>query len=157
MNLTEQRTSAEPGSVRATRTAGWIAVVFGVVHTVLAPLQAGDTWSQAVSDGWWNTFTLEKAITPAQLERSESFWISLGSFGVPVLILGCYVVWSTRQRHRVPAWIGWIVLAWALIMATAVPVSPAWVLIVCGGLIVFGDRHSGPDRVVASGEGATFQ
>lgn len=143
MKLIEQRATSERGSVLPTRIGGWIAIAFGVVHILVSPIDSRETWSEAIDEGWWNTFTLDKAITLAQLEHSETFWISLGSFGVPVLVIGCYIVWSIRQQHRVPGWIGWIILVWALIMATAVPVSPAWALVVCGGLIVLGDR---PDR-----------
>ncbi|PXX64289.1 hypothetical protein DFR70_105474 [Nocardia tenerifensis] len=142
MELTEQRAASGWRGARSTRIAGWIAVAFGVVHVVVSPLDVRDTWSQAVADGWWNTFTLEKSATLAQFERSEALWISLGSFGVPVLVLGCYIVWSTRHHQRVPGWIGWLMLGWALLLATAVPASPAWALLVCGGLIVLGDGKS---------------
>lgn len=127
--------------VRPTEAAGWIAVAFGAAHVVVAPLDMRDTLSEAVADGWWNTFTLDRATTIAQFERSDTFWVTLGSFGVPVLALGCFLVWSTRRRHRVPGWLGWIILAWSLLMVTAVPASPAWALAVSGALIVIGDRH----------------
>lgn len=140
MKLTRQRTSSERTGARLTKAAGWIAIAFGAVHVVVAPLDTRDTWSQVVADGWWNTFTLDESITLAQFERSETFWVTLGSFGVPVLVLGCYLVWSTRQGHRVPGWIGWIVLAWGLLISAALPASPAWALALSGGLIVLGDR-----------------
>jgi Family of unknown function (DUF6463) len=129
---------------RLTMAAGWITAVFGAIHVVVAPLEGRprEIWSQAIDDGWWNTFTLDKATTIAQLERSETLWVSVGSWGVPILVLGCYIVWSTRRRHRVPGWIGWIMLAWGLVFATALPGSPAWLFIVSGGLIVLGDRRA---------------
>lgn len=140
MNPTDQPASPERSGARLTKAAGWITIAFGVVHVVVATLDTHDTWSQVISDGWWNTFTLETATTLAEFERSETFWLTLGSFGVPLLVFGSYVVWSTRQGQRVPGWIGWIVLAWALLVVTAMPASPAWVLAVSGGLIVLGDR-----------------
>ncbi|MFI9407625.1 DUF6463 family protein [Nocardia sp. NPDC052316] len=139
MELTEQRPSAGWRGIRSTKVAGWIATVFGAVHIVLSPVDVRDTWSQAVSDGWWNTFTLDQSTTLAQYERSEALWISLASFGVPIFVLGCYILWSTRQNHRVPGWIGWLVLLWALLLTTAVPASPAWSLLCCGAFLVLGD------------------
>jgi hypothetical protein len=139
--LTNLLASSERRGVRLTKAGGWIAIAFGAVHVVVAPLESRDVWSQVVSDGWWNTFTLDESTTLPQFERSETFWNTLGSFGVPVLVLGLYVVSATRQRQRVPGWIGWIVLAWGLLIATALPASPAWALVVTGGLIVLGDRR----------------
>jgi hypothetical protein len=69
---------------------------------------------------------------------------------VPLLVLGSHIVWATRQGHRVPAWIGWIVLAWGLIFATALPASPGWLLPVIGGLIVIGDRRSRSPQPIRS-------
>ncbi|MGX1772977.1 DUF6463 family protein [Nocardia brasiliensis] len=129
------------GSSRSTVIAGWIAIAFGVVHTVVAPLDVRRTWSQVVAEGWWNTFTLDQPTTLASFERSQAFWVTLGSFGVPVLALGCYIVWSTRRRYRVPGWLGWLIVCWAILLTTAVPASPVWALLVCGGLIVVGDRR----------------
>jgi Family of unknown function (DUF6463) len=150
MNLTHRRPSSEKRGERLTKAAGWIAVAFGVVHVVVAPWETRDVWSQVVDDGWWNTFTLDESTTLAQFERSEAFWRTLGSFGVPVLVLGLYVLWATRQRQRVPGWIGWIVLAWGLLLVTALPASPLWALAVSGGLIVLGDRRSTRARPLRS-------
>ncbi|QBS40614.1 DUF6463 family protein [Nocardia sp. CS682] len=139
MELTEQRTSAGWRGIRSTKVAGWIATAFGAVHIVLSPVGVRDTWSQAVSDGWWNTFTLDESTTLAQYERSEALWISLASFGVPIFVLGCYILWSAHQNHRVPGWIGWLILTWALLLTTAVPASPAWALLLCGVFLILGD------------------
>jgi hypothetical protein len=143
MKLTTWRASSERRGARLTKAGGWIALVFGAVHVIVAPLESRsrDVWSQVADEGWWNTFTLAEPTTAAELERSERFWVTLGSWGVPLLVLGCYIVWSTRQGHRVPAWIGWIMLAWGLIFATALPASPGWLLPIIGGLIVLGDRR----------------
>jgi hypothetical protein len=139
---------SEGGRAWLTKAGGWIALVFGAAHVIIAPLESRrrDVWSDAADEGWWNTFTLEESTTIAEFERSHTFWVTLGSWGVPVLILGCYVVWSARQGHRVPGWIGWIMLAWSLPFVAALPASPGWLFAVSGALIVLGDRRSG--RVV---------
>ena len=143
MNLTNRRASSERRGARLTKAAGWILTVFGAAHVVVAPLESRsrDIWSLVADEGWWNTFTLDESTTLAQFERSETFWVTLGSFGVPLLVLGCYTVWSTYQGHRVPGWIGWILLAWALPFVTALPASPGWALAASGALIVLGDRR----------------
>jgi hypothetical protein len=128
-----------------TNAGGWILLVFGAIHVIVAPLESRrrDIWSDAADDGWWNTFTLGEPSTLAEFERSETFWVTLGSWGVPVLALGSYVVWSARQGQRVPGWIGWILLAWSLPFVTALPASPGWLFAISGALIVLGDRRGG--------------
>jgi hypothetical protein len=167
MKLTNPRPSAEARRVRPTKTlserrrswltkaGGWIALVFGAVHVVVAPLEtrSRDVWSQAADEGWWNTFTLGEPTTLAEFERAERFWVTLGSWGVPLLVIGCYVVWSARQGHRVPGWIGWIMLAWSVPFVTALPASPGWLIAVIGGLIVLGDRRSSRATPLRSGTG----
>jgi Family of unknown function (DUF6463) len=159
MKLTNPRPSSETRRVRPTKklterrrawltqAGGWIALVFGAAHVIIAPLERRDVWSDAADEGWWNSFTLEESTTIAEFERSEAFWVTLGSWGAPVLIIGCYVVWSARQGQRVPGWIGWIMLAWSVPFVTALPASPGWLFTVSGALIVLGDRRRG--RVVA--------
>jgi hypothetical protein len=90
MRITKPTRFPERRGARLTKAAGWIAIAFGAVHVITAPLESRprDIWSQVVDEGWWNTFTLDKATTLAELERSETFWVTLGSFGVPVLVLG---------------------------------------------------------------------
>jgi len=153
MKLANLRPSPERRGNRLTKAGGWIAAVFGALHVIVAPLESDsrDIWSQVVDEGWWNTFTLDDSTTLAQFERSETLWVTLGSWGVPVLVLGCYVVWATHQGQRVPGWIGWILLGWGLVFATALPASPAWLFVVSGGLIVLGDRRKSRATRLRSG------
>lgn len=93
MKLTNRDASSEWRGVRLTKVGGWIALVTGAVHVVVAALESRsrDVWSQVVDEGWWNTFTLDESTTLAQFERSETFWVTLGSCGVPLLVFGSYV------------------------------------------------------------------
>lgn len=131
-----------------TKAAGWIGIAFGAVHLVVAPFDVRGRWSDVVSEGWWNTFTLDPSTTLAQFERSETFWLTLGSFGAPMLVLGCYIVWSARQDARVPGWVGWMLLAWGVPLVTALPASPGWAIPLMGTLLVLGDwrRDRGPGQ-----------
>jgi hypothetical protein len=141
--LTNLGAASERRGARLTKAGGWIAVAFGALHMVFASLESRsrDVWSQAVDEGWWNTFTLDEPTTLNEFERSETFWVTLGSLGVPVLLLGCYVVWSANRGLRVPEWIGWALLAWGLLIVTTLPASPGWAIPLIGGLIVLGDRR----------------
>lgn len=124
---------------RFSRAAGWTAIALGAVHTVVAPYENREQWKRAIDDGWWRSFSLTRAKTVPELRRSEAFWVSAGSFGVPMLALGSYIVWSSRNGQRVPRWLGWTLVAWGVPTATALPGSPAWVIPAIGGLVVLGD------------------
>lgn len=126
---------------RLTAAAGWVAAAFGAAHVVVAPWDVRETWLRVVDEGWWNTFTLDRATTPAELKRSEAFWLSIGSFGAPMLILGAYLVWSARQRRRVPSWVGVALLAWGVPLVIVLPASPGWAIPAAGVLVVLGDRR----------------
>lgn len=134
-------TDTLPPGTRLTSAAGWLSLGIGVVHGVVAPLVRAGVWSQVIAEGVWNTVTLKTSIALAAFERSEGFWLTLGSFGVPLTAFGAYVVWSTRQRHRVPGWLGWILVAWGTTFVVVLPVSPGWAFPVIGALLVMGDRR----------------
>lgn len=134
--------SSSSKGARLTKTAGWITAAFGTVHLTVATLvNRRSTWSAAIGDGWWNTFQLDPS-TAAEFERSEGFWFTAGSFGVPMIVLGCYIVSSANHQRRVPEWLGWVLGSWGVVVATTLPGSPGWMLPVIGGLIVAGDRSS---------------
>ncbi len=133
---------------RLTEAAGWIAIAFGASHIVIAPRSSRSTWSQMRAQGWWNTATLARPTTLAEAERSYAFWTTSGSFGTPVLALGCHIVWSARRGRRVPRWLGGIMLAWGLPFVTVLPASPGWAIPLIGGLLVAGD-HGDPEELVS--------
>ena len=140
-----RRGTAARRGTHLTTVAGWMALSYGAAHVVVVPLRRRKDLSEAWADGWWNAFTLDEPTTSAEAERALTFWQTLGSFGVPMLMLGGHLVWSAHQGRRVPAWLGGMMLAWGLPFVTALPKSPGWALPVIGGLIVAGDT-GGPSR-----------
>lgn len=140
MRHSEQHARTSRKSGRLTQAAGWTSVAFGTAHVLVAPYDMRDGLSSGLSDGWWNAFTLEPSTTLAEFERSEAFWVTFGSFGAPMLVLGSYVVWSARQGQRVPGWLGWALIAWGAPLAFVLPSSPGWAIPVIGALLVLGDH-----------------
>ncbi|SDC61222.1 DUF6463 family protein [Actinokineospora iranica] len=125
-------------SVNITRTAGWIAIVGGFAHLVVSAIARSQVWSDIAGGGVWNTVTLDPGA--ARLAAAEAFWLTPGSFAMPLLLFGAYVLWSARQGHRVPAAFGWAILVWGAIAVVLLPVSPGWLIPLVGGLLVAGDR-----------------
>jgi hypothetical protein len=73
-----------------------------------------DVWAQVVDEGFFGTVSLQPSAD--RLAVAEAFWFSPGSFGVPLLLLGCLVIRSTRRGERVPGWLGGGVAAWAVLI-----------------------------------------
>jgi len=111
-------------------------VAFGVIHIVAAPLEhrQRDVWADILEQGPWKTISLE--VTPENLPYSEAFWLWPGSFGVPVLLLGAFVVWTAGRGERVLAPFGWAMIAWGAVLVALLPASPAWALLLVGVLLV---------------------
>ncbi len=93
---------------------GALAVCGGAFHTATAALMRRDVWAQVVDEGFFGTVSLQPSAD--RLAVAEAFWFSPGSFGVPLLLLGCLVIRSTRRGERVPGWLGGGVAAWALLI-----------------------------------------
>ncbi|QIB47309.1 DUF6463 family protein [Streptomyces aureoverticillatus] len=126
---------------KLTRAAGWIAVAFGAIHIVVAPLDKRDAWSDIFEQGPWQTISLD--VTPENLAYSEAFWVGPASCGVPVLLFGAFVLWTAKQGARVPAAFGWAMTAWGAVLAALLPTSPAWALLAVGVLLVLAARGPG--------------
>lgn len=120
------------------RAAGWIAVAFGMTHVVAAPLDYRHVWAEVLEKGPWNTLSLD--VTPENRIYSEAFWVGPGSFGVPVLLIGAFVLWTVRRGERVPTPLEWAMTAWGADLALLLPQSPAWALLAVGVLLVIAAR-----------------
>lgn len=139
MTITQMRTPTAALRRRiAARAAGWTAVAFGVVHTVVAPWDYRGYWSDILEKGPWETLTLDHS--PGAMGYSEAFWIGPASFGVPVLFMGAFVLLVTRRGEQVPAAFGWALAAWGGLLAALMPASPAWALLLAGVLLVVSAR-----------------
>lgn len=111
---------------------------------VVAPFDTRAIWRKVAAEGWWNTFTLDQAVSAEDLRRSEAFWVTMGSFGVPFLALGGHILRSARRGDRVPAWLGWLLLSYGGIGGILLPKSPIWAVAAGGMLIVIGDHAATP-------------
>jgi Family of unknown function (DUF6463) len=124
-----------------TASGGYLAIAGAGIHLVVATMKRGDVWRQIRDEGFVNTVTLDPSAD--QLAAAEAFWFSPGSFAVPLGLIGLLVVHLTRKGQRLPLWLGWIIVVWALILGLLVPNSGAWLILAVGALIVVGEsRHA---------------
>jgi hypothetical protein len=125
------------------RWAGGIFTVLGAAHLVLglALLAPHHARAWATGELWLPEGALAE-MSPA----AGGFWMTVGSFGAPLLALGLTVLWLHRRGIAPPAFIGWIVLAWSVTAALVFEPAP-WIAAVVGAvLLLAGTRRERAQR-----------
>lgn len=77
--------------------AGWLITFYGVAHT----LGALTVEKAARYAGTWFSGGLRHEDFKAMSAANSAYWFSLGSFGIPLILVGLMVLWLDR-RHITP-------------------------------------------------------
>ena len=101
----------EPEVARLTRWAGWSMVGIAALHVVF---WSAVTWADWGAWGAGDLWGAEPA-TAVEYRLHHGYWALVGSFAVPLLLLGLVTVSVTRLGFPLPRYVGWIVLAWVLL------------------------------------------
>lgn len=129
--------------------AGWIFTVLATAHLLLAFAFVGPHHADAWLGGelWMPEGTI--AEMPAAV---GGFWLSVGSFGLPLLVVGQTVLWMHRRGITPPAFIGWAVGAWSVVGGLIFEPAP-WIVVTIGaGLLLAGVKRAAraePEAVLA--------
>ncbi|MEU6860329.1 DUF6463 family protein [Glycomyces sp. NPDC046736] len=129
--------------------SGRILVFLGTGHTLLAL-----ALTLADHAGTWFTGVLwgpdEGVITMSQ--GMAAYWLTIGSFGPPLVVLGLAVLWTQRRGIVPPAFIGWALLAWTVCCTVILLPSP-WILgVIASVLYLVGVRRAAAAERVAAGQ-----
>ncbi|AYF77343.1 hypothetical protein D7D52_29950 [Nocardia yunnanensis] len=127
--------------------AGRLIVLFGAAHTILAltlmraARYAGDWFTGAL---WHDDLA---AMSPA----NSALWLSLDSFGVPLILVGMTVLWFDRHGITPPPFIAWALGLWTVFGAVVLLLTPWPIMAVATGLLIAGSRRPAriPDAVEA--------
>ncbi|MGW4774777.1 DUF6463 family protein [Nocardia sp. NPDC004278] len=130
--------------------AGWLITLFAAAHTLLAltlekAAQHAGTW---FSGGLWGEDLA--AMSPA----GSAYWLSLYSFGPPLVVVGLIVLWLDRRGVTPPTFIAWTLGAWTLVGAVVLVTTPWPILLLANILLLAGTRrhtHPVPEPSSASG------
>lgn len=123
------------------RFSGIAMIVLGIVHLLVLGVDVPTEAGRWLGLNLW-TFEHWQALRtqPVDLALSNGiFWATIGSFAVPVMVLGAFIVHADKQGWQIPAWIGWALFGWtvlaSLIMApSGFPVAALIMLILAVGL-----------------------
>jgi len=121
--------------------AGRILVFFGFGHLVGA--MALTSWQHA--DSWFTAdlWRLDEGVvnmSPAM----AAFWLTTGSFSVPLVVIGLIVLWLNRRDVVPPPFIGWTIGIWSVVAAVILEPSPFVLVSIASGLLLAGGRSAAP-------------
>ncbi|WP_058043724.1 DUF6463 family protein [Streptomyces roseifaciens] len=122
--------------------AGWIITFCGTAHTLgaltveKAARHAG-TW---FSGGLWSEDLAE--MSPA----GSAYWLSLESFGIPLVLIGLTVLWLDRRGITPPAFIGWTLGSWTIVDAIVLPFTPWPLFLLASALLLIGAHRARRDN-----------
>ncbi|WP_228802447.1 DUF6463 family protein, partial [Nocardia farcinica] len=100
--------------------AGRLIVLFGAAHTILAltlmraASHAGDWFSGAL----WRDDLAD--MSPA----NSALWLSLNSFGIPLVLVGLTVLWLDRRGITPPRFLAWVLSLWTAQCAVILILTP---------------------------------
>lgn len=130
------------------RTAGWLITLLGAAHTVLAltyegaARYAGEWFSGAL---WGEDFS---DMSPA----NSALWLSLESFGPPLVVVGLIVLWLDRRGIVPPPFIGWTLGVWGVVDAVILITTP-WPLFLLATVLLLVGGHRATARRAADASG----
>ncbi|MFR9774250.1 hypothetical protein [Nocardia sp. SC052] len=119
--------------------AGGLIIFLGLGHTfagvaLTAPRHAGAWFSR---DLW-----LPAGGFDSMTAANGAFWLTTGSFGIPLAIIGMIILWMDRRGIEPPLFIAWLLGMWATVAAVIFEPAPWLLTWVASGLLVAGTRHN---------------
>ncbi|RBO86847.1 DUF6463 family protein [Nocardia puris] len=117
--------------------AGGLIVFIGVAHTLIAlaltaPSHAG-AW---IGRELWGEKLAEMS------SANGAYWLTLGSFGIPLAVVGFLVLWMDRRGLTPPTFIAWTLVVTTIIDLWFFGPSPGPILLIAAGLLLAADRRA---------------
>ena len=118
--------------------AGWLIMLYGAAHTLGALTVLG----AARHAGAWFGGALWEDDLAAMSPANSAYWLSLGSFGIPLVLIGATVLWLKRQGLTPPSFIAWTLGIWNLLDAIVLAFTPWPILLIANVLLWVGARRA---------------
>jgi hypothetical protein len=113
--------------------AGWLITLYGAAHTLGALTVLGAARHAGVwfSGGLWGEDLAN--MSPAM----SAYWLSVNSFGVPLIVVGLTVLWLDRRGITPPPFIAWTVGIWNVVDVVASgPLPGQWLIILVATILL---------------------
>lgn len=113
--------------------AGRILVFLGTLHLVLLLARSAGRFDDWFGGAMW-FLQGEAFFEPSG--AASAFWISLGSFALPLLLLGLLVSYLGKTGVPVPRSIGWGLALWGAVCAVVVVPTPMPLVLVPAVMLI---------------------
>ena len=120
------------------RWAGRLMVFYGAAHTLAALTVEG---AARHADAWFSGKLWSEDFSDMSAANS-AYWLSIGSGGVPLVLLGLLVLWLDRRGIVPPPFIAWALAAWTAVDAVALGATPWPLLMLASVLLLVGARRA---------------
>ncbi|MGW0917094.1 DUF6463 family protein [Streptomyces sp. NPDC002784] len=118
--------------------AGWIITLCGAAHT----LGALTVEKAAQHAGTWFSGGLRNEDLADMSPAGSAYWLSLDSFGIPLILIGLTVLWLDRRGITPPAFIAWTLGSWTVVDAVVLPFTPWPLFALACALLLIGIRRA---------------
>ncbi|MGH3735555.1 MAG: DUF6463 family protein [Micromonosporaceae bacterium] len=102
------QTHTTPGATSLVIWAGRLLVTIAVLHTVVSVALSRQNWGALASGALW----LQQASTLEDYRQMATFWAVVGSFALPMALLGLVLIRLARRGVPLPGYLGWALLGW---------------------------------------------
>jgi hypothetical protein len=120
--------------------AGRLIVLYGAAHTLgaLTALGAADHAGEWFSGDLWGDDLAN--MSPAM----SAYWLSVNSFGLPLIVVGLTVLWLDRRGITPPTFIAWTLGTWTVVDAalSGPGIGQGVILLVAVILLLVGTRRA---------------
>lgn len=100
-------------------------VAIGILHMIVLGIDAvpeipGWLRLELWSVEHWQPLRSQRLVF---LAGNAAFWSTIGSFALPLIMLGAVVIWLDKRQLPIPAFLGWSLLAWIIVASLIIEVS----------------------------------
>lgn len=122
------------------RWAGGLIVFYGLAHTLGALTVEG----AARHAGVWFSGQLWGDDLALMSPAMSAYWLSINSFGPPLILIGLITLWMDRRHMTPPPFIGWALIIWVLVgtAVIGVGVGQDLILLVASALLLAAAHHA---------------
>lgn len=120
--------------------AGRLIVLYGSAHTLGALTVLG---AASHAEAWFSRTLWRESLSDMSPAMS-AYWLSVNSFGPPLVLIGLSVLWLDRRGIAPPPFIPWALGGWVVVgtVIAGPGVGQDLILLVAAGLLVAGTRRA---------------
>ncbi len=110
-----------------TRIAGRAIMAIAVIHLLFGLVVFRESLAGIAGGGFWNA-------VDSYPGRPLAFWFVV--FAFPVFLAGLLIARMGGRDETPPAWLGWSILVFTLVLCVLMPVSGGWLMFVPAALLI---------------------